>query len=73
MSALGRRDSNPRVTESKSVALPLGDGPAYERRAGPAGLPLFVTKKTAQLFTGGLGGVPGGIRTRGLQSHNLAR
>lgn len=26
---LGRRDSNPRVTESKSVALPLGDGPKY--------------------------------------------
>ncbi len=26
---LGRRDSNPRVTESKSVALPLGDGPIY--------------------------------------------
>ena len=24
---LGRRDSNPRVTESKSVALPLGDCP----------------------------------------------
>ena len=26
---LGRRDSNPRMTESKSVALPLGDGPIY--------------------------------------------
>ena len=26
---LGWRDSNPRVTESKSVALPLGDSPIY--------------------------------------------
>ena len=26
---LGRRDSNPRMTESKSVALPLGDGPLF--------------------------------------------
>ena len=26
---LGRRGSNPRMTESKSVALPLGDGPIF--------------------------------------------
>ena len=26
---LGWRDSNPRVTESKSVALPLGDSPPF--------------------------------------------
>ena len=26
---LGWRDSNPRMTESKSVALPLGDSPIY--------------------------------------------
>ena len=25
---LGRRDSNPRMTEPKSVALPLGDAPS---------------------------------------------
>ena len=27
---LGRRDSNPRMTESKSVALPLGDSPPFK-------------------------------------------
>ena len=26
---LGQRDSNPRVQESKSCALPLGDGPMH--------------------------------------------
>ncbi len=47
---LGWRDSNPRVTESKSVALPLGDSP------------LFFIKRAAQDFLCGCGD-PSEIRT----------
>ena len=33
---IGRRDSNPRMQESKSCALPLGDGPLPEKGGGTA-------------------------------------
>ena len=56
---LGRPDLNRRMEESKSSALPLGDGPEKKDRAGRA-YTVF-------------GGVPREIRTLGLQSHNLAR
>ena len=32
VSELGQRDSNPRVQESKSCALPLGDGPLFYKK-----------------------------------------
>ena len=57
---LGRPDLNRRMEESKSSALPLGDGPAKEKTAQHNHCAVF-------------GGVPREIRTLGLQSHNLAR
>ena len=47
------------MQESKSCALPLGDSPAVYR------------KKAEAFFF--LNGVDSGIRTHGLQSHNLTR
>ena len=49
------------MTESKSVALPLGDGPIYGTRSLIARIKLRV-----------LCGVEDGIRTHGLQCHKLA-
>ena len=65
---LGWRDSNPRMRESKSRALPLGDNPAKTpclRRDDIEKSELFRIR----FFSG----VASGIRTHGLQSHNLAR
>ena len=57
---LGQLDSNQRMQESKSCALPLGDDP--------------LMKYPAAISTGYfLIRVDKGIRTLGLQSHNLAR
>ncbi len=47
------------MTESKSVALPLGDSPICK-------VPEIADSRNF------LCGVGGGIRTHGLQSHNLA-
>ena len=57
---LGRPDLNRRMEESKSSALPLGDGPVKEKTVRDWAYTVF-------------GGVPREIRTLGLQSHNLAR
>ena len=57
---LGRPDLNRRMEESKSSALPLGDGPEKEKTVRDWAYTVF-------------GGVPREIRTLGLQSHNLAR
>ena len=48
------------MEESKSSALPLGDGPEKEKTVRDWAYTVF-------------GGVPREIRTLGLQSHNLAR
>jgi hypothetical protein len=57
VSWLSRRDSNPRVTESKSVALPLGDGSVYI-------LLLLIIKKTSrQRISSAAVGDPSEIRT----------
>ena len=55
---LGRLDSNQRVRESKSLALPLGDAP-MERKTGDRGDPdpLFC-------------GVGDGTRTHDTRNHN---
>ena len=58
---LGRPDLNRRMEESKSSALPLGDGP------------VKIKNRAGALPTRFFGGVPREIRTLGLQSHNLAR
>ena len=50
------------MTESKSVALPLGDSPVWRTRSLIAKIKLRVHKS----------GVEDGTRTHGLQSHNLA-
>ena len=50
------------MTESKSVALPLGDSPVWRTRSLIAKIKLRVRKS----------GVEDGTRTHGLQSHNLA-
>ena len=49
------------MTESKSVALPLGDSPVWRTRS------LINIKLRVPSC-----GVEDGIRTHGLQSHNLA-
>ena len=56
---LGQLDSNQRMQGSKPCALPLGDGP--------------MIKMKALWFPKGFRRVDIGIRTQGLQSHNLAR
>ena len=62
---LGRLDSNQRVRESKSRALPLGDAPIYQ---------FFIIKyaKRNALRKINLNGVADEIRTHDLQGHNLA-
>ena len=66
---LGRRGSNSRMSESKSDALPLGYGPAEPAQ----GRGVCKGKDRAAFGCAVFGGVPRGIRTLGLQSHNLAR
>ena len=74
------------MSESKSDALPLGYGPAMPagkagRRPGRARKnrrtgfkdPPQKGKDRAAPGCAVFGGVPRGIRTLGLQSHNLAR
>ena len=39
MAWLGRLDSNQRVRESKSLALPLGDAPMWKEKQGTGGNP----------------------------------
>ena len=60
------------MTESKSVALPLGDSPISKCILAKIGLPYSgkYEKKAKSLFL--LYGVDSRIRTDGLQSHNLA-
>ena len=53
------------MQESKSCALPLGDAPIFD-----------YSKNAHSFYIMGvrlLYGVEGGIRTHGLQSHNLTR
>ena len=62
---LGRRDSNPRMTESKSVALPLGYTPMYwDKKRQVDG-----KSKPADVIDDGVGYR---IRTDDLQCHKLA-
>lgn len=56
---LGWLDSDQRMTESKSVALPLGYSPIY-------------TEKDKRFVLILKSGVEDGTRTHDLQSHNLA-
>lgn len=60
------------MTESKSVALPLGDSPIFCCIVPQTGIPYSgrYEKKAKCLFF--LYGVDSRIRTDGLQSHNLA-
>ena len=62
---------NQRMTESKSVALPLGDTPALKLRMTVV-LEIFIYFKPnyGPLYANG---VNSGIRTHDLQGHNLAR
>ena len=70
---LGWQGSNLRIRESKPRALPLGDTPT-QGTAPP--LKKRKNGKAARIFAGAAikkNGVGSGIRTHGLQSHNLAR
>ena len=58
MAWLGRLDSNQRMRESKSLALPLGDAP-MERKTGDRGDPDPL-----------LSGVGDGTRTHDTRNHN---
>ena len=63
---LGWQDSNLRMPESKSGALPLGDIPM----SGIVVKPTFSRSRGASEMKNG---VSEGTRTLGLQSHNLTR
>ena len=57
---LGRLDSNQRVRESKSLALPLGDAPIWKKEVGDRGTPDPLP----------LSGVGDGTRTHNARNHN---
>ncbi len=72
LSWLGRLDLNQRMTESKSVVLPLDDAPIYARQNNPKIAADIKIRKAKKLCVGLLNGVVDGSRTHDLQGHNLA-
>ena len=75
MTWLGWQDSNLRIPESKSGALPLGDSPVSLRPAASTSLLPYWKRALSPCGRrkGILYGVSDGTRTHGLQSHNLTR
>ena len=79
---LGRRDSNPRIQQSKCCVLPLDDSPmaVWSLECGVLATGInhnqssfFLLKKAAKsIDLATLYGVGKRIRTVGLQGHNLA-
>ena len=63
---LGRRDSNPRIQQSKCCVLPLDDSPIFKNSH------LSNEKAAKSLDLATSNGVGKRIRTVGLQGHNLA-
>ena len=70
---LGWQDSNLRMPESKSGALPLGDIPISGIQAEIVQIVLCLPRLVAPGKAFHLYGVSDGTRTHGLQSHNLTR
>ena len=70
---LGWQDSNLRMPESKSGALPLGDIPISGKQAEIVQIVLCLPRLVAPGKAILLYGVSDGTRTHGLQSHNLTR
>ena len=70
---LGWQDSNLRMPESKSGALPLGDIPISGIQAEIVQIVLCLPRLVAPGKAILLYGVSDGTRTHGLQSHNLTR
>ena len=68
---LGWRDSDPRMTESKSVALPLGYIPIYVAETNGPLIQKMIAKSQTDFAI--MPGVDNRIRTDGLQGHNLTR
>ena len=70
---LGWQDSNLRMPESKSGALPLGDIPMCSGRQVKTCPVVAAPSPACGTGEGDFYGVSDGTRTHGLQSHNLTR